>query len=686
VNSEELEQSLRTEFEGYLKNVLADMRREVSEFQKKFEAEFEKHKSQLDEVFQDFSARVGTDQALDPNFSETVVEHLRLARDEGARITATAIAEAEELEKEKSVAASAPQMNFGEIRDAINDISSKNTQSAILKSLVQQAAQFTPRGAFFIIKNEHLVGWRVFGKEGAVDEQIVREVFFSVATETVLGEAVRSLTTVESSYGTFSEDRSFLEKLEFGHPERMYAIPLVVRGRAVAVLYADYGAENEDVNLEALETLVRVASLTVEVLASSRAAHPAAEVHAVVPAEETTATYHQFEEKSETAFDSQSQFTEPVAEAKEIVEEPAAEIVPEPDYAYQFASPEVEQIPVADETEEASYVSTPFEEPAEPYAAAGYPTVIESDSFAFKPRFQADEPGRQYTSETASYSFEENPVRYEAAAGEEYRASDETPVPTFESESAWDQPVAIEDFYTQPSSSAFETPSYETPSYEAPSYETSSFEAAEPQSFETVPLEAQSEVEGSEYAPALNGDYQFEGAQTDETPVRFEESPSSGFATPKFEAENFSATNGHDYSSNHSENGKSESYAAAEPAQAISEPAAQPTRSRFSERNVDLPIDVSEDERRLHNDARRFARLLVSEIKLYNEQKVREGREASDLYDRLREAIDRSREMYDKRVQAPVAAKFDYFHYELVSNLAEADETKLGSSYPGAAI
>jgi hypothetical protein len=112
----------------------------------------------------------------------------------------------------------------------------------------------------------------------------------------------------------------------------------------------------------------------------------------------------------------------------------------------------------------------------------------------------------------------------------------------------------------------------------------------------------------------------------------------------------------------------------------------QTVRSRLNDRNVDLPIEVDEDERRDHNAARRFARLLVSEIKLYNEQKVNEGREMSDLYDRLREAIERSREMYDKRVQPPVAAKFDYFHYELVNGLADGDDAKLGKSYPGAAV
>jgi hypothetical protein len=42
--------------------------------------------------------------------------------------------------------------------------------------------------------------------------------------------------------------------------------------------------------------------------------------------------------------------------------------------------------------------------------------------------------------------------------------------------------------------------------------------------------------------------------------------------------------------------------------------------------------------------------------------------------------------MYDKRVQPQVAAKFDYFHYELVSNLAEGNDAKLGGSYPGSAV
>lgn len=90
-----------------------------------------------------------------------------------------------------------------------------------------------------------------------------------------------------------------------------------------------------------------------------------------------------------------------------------------------------------------------------------------------------------------------------------------------------------------------------------------------------------------------------------------------------------------------------------------------------------------EDERKAHDEARRFARLLVSEVKLYNEDEVEAGRENGDLYRRLRRDIDRSREMYEKRVHAALAGVADYFHEELVRILAKGDEGLLGDDYPG---
>ncbi|HYL97857.1 MAG TPA: hypothetical protein VEZ90_02800 [Blastocatellia bacterium] len=114
--------------------------------------------------------------------------------------------------------------------------------------------------------------------------------------------------------------------------------------------------------------------------------------------------------------------------------------------------------------------------------------------------------------------------------------------------------------------------------------------------------------------------------------------------------------------------------------------AAEPPRAAAAPKPTAAPPVANVEEEKQHNDARRFARLLVSEIKLYNEQKVVEGRSNRDLYDRLKEDIDRSRQMYEKRISPNVATKFDYFYDELVNTLAEGDPAKLGSDFPGPTV
>lgn len=77
--------------------------------------------------------------------------------------------------------------------------------------------------------------------------------------------------------------------------------------------------------------------------------------------------------------------------------------------------------------------------------------------------------------------------------------------------------------------------------------------------------------------------------------------------------------------------------------------------------------------------ARRYAKLLVSEIKLYNEAAVKAGRERRDLLSRLRSEIDRARRLYEERVPASAGARSQYFHHELVQTLADGDPGLLGT-------
>jgi hypothetical protein len=90
---------------------------------------------------------------------------------------------------------------------------------------------------------------------------------------------------------------------------------------------------------------------------------------------------------------------------------------------------------------------------------------------------------------------------------------------------------------------------------------------------------------------------------------------------------------------------------------------------------------ISLEDQDVHRKAQRFARLLVDEIKLYNQAKVAEGRKNKDLYDRLTEAIEKSRATYQRRYGSTVAAPGNYFQHEIIRSLAEDDLSIMGANF-----
>ncbi len=90
---------------------------------------------------------------------------------------------------------------------------------------------------------------------------------------------------------------------------------------------------------------------------------------------------------------------------------------------------------------------------------------------------------------------------------------------------------------------------------------------------------------------------------------------------------------------------------------------------------------VSPEDQEVHRKAQRFARLLVDEIKLYNQAKVSEGRKKKDLYDRLKETIEKSRSTYQKRYGNTAAASANYFQHEIIRSLAEDDLSIMGANF-----
>lgn len=460
----QLEESLRHEIESYIEGRIGGIKQEIAALQ-----------SQLNESLTRMLDRQSEVQ-LDGGVAASIQEHLRAAHEGGIDLAAAESARAQ------------ASSDMAIIKAAIEEIDEQKTQSDILQVLVNRAAAFAPRVAFFVVKGEQGIGWRARGFQGTVGDNAIHQMSFPLSADTAVGTAARSREVWSGGPNTHSEDHIILNRLGDEAPSHMVALPLVVRQRAVAILYVDSDRlDAEAINLEALETLVRVSSMAVELLAARTAP-------ATTP-------------------------SRAVEEQAERVEEPTAETEPTytPTVEYDEITPVVEG-------------STPEVVPVEAEAIPVEPPAVSAAPFV--------EPQIERTAE----------------------------------------PV------------------------------------------DTMPL------------PAV-----------EPTPVPAEVSPA--------------------------------------PSEAPSAP-----KRRYG-MDVELPVEVSsEEERRLHNDARRFARLLVSEIKLYNESKVAEGRAQGDLYGRLREYIDRSREMYDKRVKPEVAQRYDYFHHELVNTLAEGDPAKLGNAYPGATV
>ena len=474
-----LEDSLRREIESHLENRLTAVKQEITTLQ-----------SLLNESLSSFLDRQA-DVQTDASLIAAITEHLHAAHERGVELAAS----------ESSRAKASSDMAI--VKAGIGEINEQKSQAEILKTLVNRASSFAPRVAFFVIKGEQASGWRGRGFEGTVGDESIQQISFSVNADTVVGSAAKGLATWSGGPGTHSEDHLLVNRLGEEPAQRIVAIPLTVRGRAVAVLYADSaGLDSESINLEALETLVTVSGMAVELLSAARGA------------------------------------TAPKRAVEEAPAPPPVEEQPQPSY-----------------------------EPASEYSAAPAP-----------------EP-------------------------------EHTPEPSL---SGADTIQGYE-------------PAYEpTPAYESTPVEPASF-------VEAVPVEEPASV--------------FEDSSATEEPALVTGEEPSAWSPAPVEAV----------------------------------PAATPRR-RYGQ-DAELPVEVhGDEERRLHNDARRFARLLISEIKLYNEQKVAEGRSEHDLYDRLKEYIDRSREMYDKRVKGDVANRYDYFHSELVNTLAEGDASKLGANYPGATV
>lgn len=577
---------------------------------------------------------------------------------------------------------------LGYLAHFAHDVRAKETQEEILNLLLDGAQRFAPRVALFVSRGDQFQGWSSRGYSEEISQKIAN--WSCPQEETPLlrdALAADGLTSVNQ----IAEETELVEALGKESPTPWHAFPMRAIRRPVAVLLAA-PSEEQSCDLESLCLLMDLTGLCIEnialkILQEMRGAvAPAGDSLEEAPLQET-ASIESVPAKSpvdEAPGDVGDAPAEPEV-AAEAAEEPRAK-------ADQVGAREEEAGEELEAKEEILEEEEAVQEPEiEEDPASQDQTEEETESTK---EVEAEQEIEKVAEAAAVEEISEEVSAQPATAEEVVEAAVEDPeAPAEEPEVVLSLPDAESD---QADSQADAPPEPEERTAEEE--EVPQEVLVQPEEEETPAVEAEPEAEAVEAQPEVEAD---ESAAEAEHPAEIhaeEQAEAEIQDTPPDPVPTLEAS---------PQESEQEVVKASEAeVERIDRPIdmVQQLETAQEEPHLEAQEEIREivaseeetpkgailkevehpsEEEKLHTDAKRFARLLVSEIKLYNEKGVLEGKANCDIYARLKRDVDRSRDMYEKRISPIVAHKADYFHDEIIRILADSDPSKLGSEYPG---
>jgi hypothetical protein len=149
--------------------------------------------------------------------------------------------------------------------EGIRALDGAATLTDVLDVLARSASRETSRAAVLVVRQERLLGWKLTGF-GAHDSQ-PRNISLDLGENSVASTAVRTARPVTTRDGSAAA----LQFAQLSADRVGMAVPLIVGGRAVAVVYADDEATGQEHEVsgcwaEVVELLVRHASRCLEAL------------------------------------------------------------------------------------------------------------------------------------------------------------------------------------------------------------------------------------------------------------------------------------------------------------------------------------------------------------------------------------------------------------------------------------
>ncbi len=77
-----------------------------------------------------------------------------------------------------------------------------------------------------------------------------------------------------------------------------------------------------------------------------------------------------------------------------------------------------------------------------------------------------------------------------------------------------------------------------------------------------------------------------------------------------------------------------------------------------------MPALITDPDR-----ARRLARAIVSDVNLYNPEKIQEGIENDSLFEIMEEELEEGRQLYKARVESDIYEKYNFYEVAIVDVL-----------------
>src|SRR5215472_16998705 len=140
------------------------------------------------------------------------------------------------------------------------------SQAEILRNLLVGSARFAGRVALFVVKGATINGWQGIGFE---DNDAIKNINVN-ASSGLVGRAIQGKCPSSGSAGEF--DSGFISMVRVPAENGCLVLPLVVKDKTAAVIYADGGtAPGGQLDASGLQALTRFASIWHEVSALRRA-------------------------------------------------------------------------------------------------------------------------------------------------------------------------------------------------------------------------------------------------------------------------------------------------------------------------------------------------------------------------------------------------------------------------------